>query len=235
MVASAITGVAAACEEHGVALLGGETAEMPGMYEGEDYDLAGFCVGVVEKSEIIDGSKVAAGDALIALPSSGPHSNGYSLIRKIIEVAGADIENTQLGGKPLTELLMAPTRIYVKPLLKLIKDTGAVKAMAHITGGGLLDNIPRVLPEGSQAVIDVASWQRPAVFDWLQQQGNVDEHEMHRVLNCGVGMVICVAQDQVETVLANLRSSGECPWVIGEIGSAGEAAERVLLNNLKSH
>ena len=130
---------------------------------------------------------------------------------------------------------MAPTRIYVKPLLKLIKETGAVKAMAHITGGGLLDNIPRVLPEGSQAVIDVASWQRPAVFDWLQQQGNVDEHEMHRVLNCGVGMVICVAQDQVETVLANLRSSGESPWVIGEIGSAGEDAERVLLNNLKSH
>ncbi|HBS77027.1 MAG TPA: phosphoribosylformylglycinamidine cyclo-ligase, partial [Pseudomonas sp.] len=150
-------------------------------------------------------------------------------------LVGADIENTQLDGKPLTELLMAPTRIYVKPLLKLIKETGAVKAMAHITGGGLLDNIPRVLPEGSQAVIDVASWQRPAVFDWLQQQGNVDEHEMHRVLNCGVGMVICVAQDQVETVLANLRSCGESPWVIGEIGSAGEDAERVLLNNLKSH
>jgi len=205
------------------------------MYEGEDYDLAGFCVGVVEKSVIIDGSQVAAGDALIALPSSGPHSNGYSLIRKIIEVAGTDIETTQLDGKPLTELLMAPTRIYVKPLLQLIKETGAVKAMAHITGGGLLDNIPRVLPEGSQAVIDVASWQRPAVFNWLQQQGNVDEHEMHRVLNCGVGMVICVAQDQVEAVLANLRTSGENPWVIGEIGSADEGAERVLLNNLKTH
>src|SRR5690606_18776030 len=201
----------------------------------EDYDLAGFCVGVVEKSEIIDGSKVAAGDALIALPSSGPHSNGYSLIRKIIEVAGADIENIQLDGKPLTELLMAPTRIYVKPLLKVIKVTGAVKAMAHITGGGLLDNIPRVLPEGSQAVIDIASWQRPAVFDWLQQQGNVDEHEMHRVLNCGVGMVICVAQDQVEAVLANLRASGETPWLIGPIATATEGAERVVLNNLKSH
>ena len=233
--ATVVTGIGAGCELAGCSLVGGETAEMPGMYEGEDYDLAGFCVGVVEKSEIIDGSKVAAGDALIALPSSGPHSNGYSLIRKIIEVAGADIESTQLDGKPLTQLLMAPTRIYVKPLLKLIKDTGAVKAMAHITGGGLLDNIPRVLPEGSQAVIDVASWQRPAVFDWLQQQGNVDEHEMHRVLNCGVGMVICVAQDQVESVLANLRSSGESPWVIGEIGSAGEGTERVLLNNLKSH
>ncbi len=130
---------------------------------------------------------------------------------------------------------MAPTRIYVKPLLKLITDTGAVKAMAHITGGGLLDNIPRVLPEGSQAVIDIASWQRPAVFDWLQQQGNVDEHEMHRVLNCGVGMVICVAQDQVEAVLANLRASGETPWLIGQIATATEGAERVVLNNLKNH
>lgn len=233
--ATVVTGIGAGCELAGCSLVGGETAEMPGMYEGEDYDLAGFCVGVVEKSEIIDGSKVSAGDALIALPSSGPHSNGYSLIRKIIEVAGADIESTQVEGKSLTELLMAPTRIYVKPLLKLIKDTGAVKAMAHITGGGLLDNIPRVLPEGSQAVIDVASWHRPAVFDWLQQQGNVEEHEMHRVLNCGVGMVICVAQSDVEGVLANLRGSGESPWVIGQIASASDAAERVVLNNLKSY
>ncbi len=233
--ATVVTGIGAGCELAGCSLVGGETAEMPGMYEGEDYDLAGFCVGVVEKSEIIDGSKVQAGDALIALPSSGPHSNGYSLIRKIIEVAGVDIENTQLTGKPLTELLMAPTRIYVKPLLKLIKDTGAVKAMAHITGGGLLDNIPRVLPEGAQAVIDVASWTRPAVFDWLQEKGNVDEHEMHRVLNCGVGMVICVAQEQVESVLANLRASGEAPWVIGQIATAAQGAERVVLNNLKQH
>src|SRR5690606_1382181 len=227
--ATVVTGIGAGCELAGCSLVGGETAEMPGMYEGEDYDLAGFCVGVVEKSEIIDGLKVAAGDALIALPSSGPHSNGYSLIRKIIEGAGADIENTQLDGKPLTELLMAPTRIYVKALLQLIRDTGAVKAMAHITGGGLLDNIPRVLPEGSQAVIDIASWQRPAVFDWLQQQGDVVEHEMHRVLNCGVGMVICVAQDQVEAVLANLRASGETPWLIGQIATATEGAERVVL------
>ena len=150
-------------------------------------------------------------------------------------MAGADIENTQLAGKPLTELLMAPTRIYVKPLLKLIKDTGAVKAMAHITGGGLLDNIPRVLPEGAQAVIDVASWTRPAVFDWLQEKGNVDEHEMHRVLNCGVGMVICVAQEQVASVLANLRASGEAPWVIGQIATAAQGAERVVLNNLTQH
>jgi len=233
--ATVVTGIGAGCELAGCSLVGGETAEMPGMYEGEDYDLAGFCVGVVEKSEIIDGSKVATGDTLIALPSSGPHSNGYSLIRKIIEVSGADIENVQLDGKPLADLLMAPTRIYVKPLLKLIKDTGAVKAMAHITGGGLLDNIPRVLPEGAQAVIDVASWNRPAVFDWLQEKGNVDEHEMHRVLNCGVGMVICVAQDQVDVALANLRASGEQPWVIGRIAEAAEGAAQVQLNNLKAH
>ena len=233
--ATVVTGIGAGCELAGCSLVGGETAEMPGMYEGEDYDLAGFCVGVVEKAEIIDGSKVATGDALIALPSSGPHSNGYSLIRKIIEVSGADIETVQLDGKPLTELLMAPTRIYVKPLLKLIKDTGAVKAMAHITGGGLLDNIPRVLPKGAQAVVDVASWNRPAVFDWLQEKGNVDETEMHRVLNCGVGMVICVAQEHVEVALNTLRDAGEQPWVIGQIAVAAEGAAQVELKNLKAH
>ncbi|NER66781.1 phosphoribosylformylglycinamidine cyclo-ligase, partial [Pseudomonas sp. MAFF212427] len=149
--------------------------------------------------------------------------------------AGADIASVKLDGKPLTELLMAPTRIYVKPLLKLIKDTGAVKAMAHITGGGLLDNIPRVLPKGAQAVVDVASWQRPAVFDWLQQQGNVDETEMHRVLNCGVGMVICVGQDQVDNALKVLREAGEQPWVIGQIATAAEGAAQVELKNLKAH
>ncbi|MNF46732.1 Phosphoribosylformylglycinamidine cyclo-ligase [compost metagenome] len=141
----------------------------------------------------------------------------------------------QLDGKPLADLLMAPTRIYVKPLLQLIKQTGAVKAMAHITGGGLLDNIPRVLPDNAQAVIDVASWQRPAVFDWLQEQGNVDETEMHRVLNCGVGMVICVAPEQAEAALEALRAAGEQPWVIGNIAAAAEGAPRVVLNNLKSH
>ena len=227
--AQVVTGIGTGCEQAGCALVGGETAEMPGMYEGEDYDLAGFCVGVVEKAEIIDGTKVIAGDTLIALPSSGPHSNGYSLIRKIIEVAGIDIHNTQLDGKPLSELLMAPTRIYVKALLQLIKQTGAVKAMAHITGGGLLENIPRVLPEGAQAIIDLKSWQRPAVFNWLQEQGNVDETEMHRVLNCGVGMVICVAAEQADTALQSLRDAGEQPWVIGQISSAAEGAEAVVL------
>ncbi|GAB3463150.1 phosphoribosylformylglycinamidine cyclo-ligase [Azotobacter salinestris] len=232
--ARVVTGIGEGCEMAGCALVGGETAEMPGMYEGEDYDLAGFCVGVVEKSEIIDGAKVVAGDALIALPSSGPHSNGYSLIRKILEVNGTDVAGTALDGQPLADLLMAPTRIYVKPLLKLIKETGAVKAMAHITGGGLTENIPRVLPQGTRALIDVASWTRPAVFDWLQEKGNVDEREMHRVLNCGVGMVVCVARDKVEQALAVLREAGEQPWLIGSIAE-GEGAERVLLNNLKAH
>ena len=227
--AQVVTGIGTGCEQAGCALVGGETAEMPGMYEGEDYDLAGFCVGVVEKSEIIDGTKVIAGDTLVALPSSGPHSNGYSLIRKIIEVAGIDIHSTQLDDKPLSELLMAPTRIYVKALLQLIKQTGAVKAMAHITGGGLLENIPRVLPEGAQAIIDLNSWQRPAVFNWLQEQGNVDETEMHRVLNCGVGMVICVAAEQAEAALQSLRDAGEQPWIIGQISSAAEGAEAVVL------
>ena len=227
--AQVVTGIGAGCELAGCALVGGETAEMPGMYEGEDYDLAGFCVGVVEKADIIDGTKVAAGDTLIALPSSGPHSNGYSLIRKIIEVAGVDINNTSLDGKPLSELLMAPTRIYVKALLQLIKQTGSVKAMAHITGGGLLENIPRVLPADSRANINLDSWQRPAVFNWLQEQGNVDETEMHRVLNCGVGMVICVAAEAAEEALKVLRDAGEQPWIIGSIEAGNEDGEAVVL------
>ena len=226
--ATVVTGIGAGCELAGCSLVVGETAEMPGMYEGEDYDLAGFCVGVVEKSEIIDGSKVQAGDALIALPSSGPHSNGYSLIRKIIEVAGADIEQIQLDGKPLADLLMAPTRIYVKPLLKLIKDTGAVKAMAHITGGGLLENIPRVLPEGTQAVIDVASWTRPAVFDWLQREGAVENTEMWRTFNCGIGFVLVVAPDQLAAVQADLARLQLAHWQIGEVVTAA-GGERVRI------
>ncbi len=228
--AQVVTGIGAGCELAGCALVGGETAEMPGMYEGDDYDLAGFCVGVVEKSDIIDGSRVQTGDKLIALPSSGPHSNGYSLIRKIIEVAGADINSIEINGEPLADLLMAPTRIYVKALLQLIKQTGAVKAMAHITGGGLLENIPRVLPAGAGATIDLSSWARPAVFDWLQTQGNVDETEMHRVLNCGVGMVICVAPEQVDEALKVLTEAGEAPWVIGEIVPAAQDGEAVTLH-----
>lgn len=228
--AEVVSGIGAGCELAGCALVGGETAEMPGMYEGEDYDLAGFCVGVVEKSEIIDGSRVQAGDVLLALPSSGPHSNGYSLVRKIIEVAGADISQIQLEGQDLTELLMAPTRIYVKPLLQLIKETGAVKAMAHITGGGLLENIPRVLPSDTGARIDLDSWTRPAVFNWLQEQGNVEENEMHRVLNCGVGMVICVGSEDAERALQLLKDAGEQPWVIGSVEQLADGAEPVTLH-----
>ena len=159
------------------------------------------------------------------------HSNGYSLIRKIIEVAQADINTVELEGKPLTDLLMAPTRIYVKPLLQLIRETGAVKAMAHITGGGLLENIPRVLPANTSATVDLSSWERPAVFNWLQEQGNVDETEMHRVLNCGVGMVVCVAQEQAEQAMQVLRQAGEEPWIIGRIDEADANGEAVVLRN----
>ncbi|HHY0818978.1 TPA: phosphoribosylformylglycinamidine cyclo-ligase, partial [Klebsiella pneumoniae] len=181
--AAVVTGIGAGCEQSGCALVGGETAEMPGMYEGEDYDIAGFCVGVVEKSEIIDGSKVGEGDALIALAASGPHSNGFSLIRKILEVSKADVQQP-LGDTTLANALLEPTRIYVKPVLKLIKEC-EIHALSHITGGGFWENIPRVLPANTQAVIDEQSWQWPAVFSWLQQAGNVTRHEMYRTFNCG--------------------------------------------------
>lgn len=211
-----IEGIAAGCEQAGCALVGGETAEMPGMYEGEDYDLAGFCVGVVEKAKIIDGTKVAAGDALIALASSGPHSNGYSLIRKILEVSGACPRTTELEGKPLASHLIAPTKIYVKSVLKLLA-TLPVHGLVHITGGGFWENIPRVLPGHLQAVIDESSWQWPAVFNWLQQQGNVSRHEMYRTFNCGVGMIIALPKAEVEAALNLLNTSGEQAWLIGEI------------------
>ena len=223
-----VTGIGTGCELAGCSLVGGETAEMPGMYEGEDYDLAGFCVGVVEKAEIIDGSKVSTGDALIALPSSGPHSNGYSLIRKIIEVAGADIAQVQLSGKSLAELLMAPTRIYVKPLLQLIKDTGAVKAMAHITGGGLLDNIPRVLPEGTAAHLVKGSWPQTELFAWLQKTAGIDDIEMNRTFNNGIGMVVVVPANAAEATAATLRAAGEQVYTIGAIAARGEGASVVV-------
>ncbi|MFT3930314.1 MAG: phosphoribosylformylglycinamidine cyclo-ligase [Spongiibacteraceae bacterium] len=225
-----ITGIGAGCELAGCALVGGETAEMPGMYEGDDYDLAGFAVGVVEKSQIIDGSKVAIGDVMIGLPSSGPHSNGYSLVRKIIEVSKADLKQA-FEGKTLGEALMAPTRIYVKALLALIKAVN-VNSLCHITGGGLLENLPRVLPDNCKAVLDLNSYQRPAVFDWLQKNGGVDAKEMYRVFNCGVGMVVCVkAQDQ-EAALQTLRAQGETPFVIGHIAARAGDEEQVQLQGL---
>lgn len=220
-----ITGIGKGCELSGCALVGGETAEMPGMYHGEDYDLAGFCTGVVEKSEIIDGSKVRSGDALIGVASSGPHSNGYSLIRKIIEVSNADL-NDDLDGRPLKDALLEPTKIYVKSVLQLIKDV-QVNALSHITGGGLLENIPRVLPAGTKAVINQQSWQLPAIFKWLQKNGNVDLTEMYRTFNCGVGLVICVPASQQQQAIDSLNKHGESAWLIGHISDANQDEEQI--------
>ncbi|CAM3979168.1 phosphoribosylformylglycinamidine cyclo-ligase [Vreelandella rituensis] len=230
--ADVVTGIGNGCEQAGCALVGGETAEMPGMYEGSDYDLAGFCVGIVEKSEILDGSKVGAGDVLLGMASSGPHSNGYSLIRKILEISDADLA-MELDGRSLGDALMAPTRIYVKPLLSLLRDSEIpVHALSHITGGGLLENIPRVLPDNLAAHIDITTWQRPAVFDWLKTQGNVDETEMHRVLNCGIGMVIVVPAEKADQARAHLQAQGESVYRIGNIVAREEGAEAVVLENL---
>lgn len=226
--ASVITGIAEGCKQSGCALVGGETAEMPGMYHGEDYDVAGFCVGVVERSEIIDGSKVSAGDALIALASSGPHSNGYSLVRKILEVSKTNPEATQLEGKSLADHLLAPTRIYVKNVLELIKKCD-IHAIAHITGGGFWENIPRVLPENTQAQIDESSWQWPAVFDWLQTAGSVSRHEMYRTFNCGVGIIIALPQSEVEAALTLLNQLGEKAWQIGVIAEQPNGEEQVVI------
>ncbi|WP_429211054.1 phosphoribosylformylglycinamidine cyclo-ligase [Aeromonas veronii] len=225
--AAVVTGIGAGCEQSGCALVGGETAEMPGMYEGEDYDIAGFCVGVVEKSEIIDGSKVGEGDALIALAASGPHSNGFSLIRKILEVSKADVHQP-LGNTTLANALLEPTRIYVKPVLKLIKEC-EIHALSHITGGGFWENIPRVLPANTQAVIDEQSWQWPAVFSWLQQAGNVTRHEMYRTFNCGVGMIIALPANQLEKALTLLKAEGENAWHIGHIANAADGEEQVVI------
>jgi phosphoribosylformylglycinamidine cyclo-ligase len=210
-----ISGIATGCKISGCALIGGETAEMPGMYEGEDYDLAGFCVGVVEKSEIIDGSTVATGDVLLGIASSGPHSNGYSLIRKVLEISGESVD-TPFGGSTLGETLLTPTRIYVKALLALIKAM-PVKALAHITGGGLPENLPRVLPEGTKAVVNTNSWQQPEIFGWLQKNGGIEDFEMLRTFNCGVGMVACVDADNVDAAIALLAEQGEHAWVLGSI------------------
>ena len=227
--ADVVTGIGAGCELSNCALIGGETAEMPGMYEGEDYDMAGFCVGVVEKSKIIDGTKVAAGDQIIALASSGPHSNGYSLVRKVLEVSGADT-NAEFEGKTLGEHLLTPTRIYVKPVLELLKQVDA-HALSHITGGGFWENIPRVLPESAKAVIKGDSWQWPAVFNWLQENGNIETHEMYRTFNCGVGMIIVVPAADVEKSLDILKAAGENAWHIGEIQDAAAGEEQVEITS----
>ncbi|WP_020408241.1 phosphoribosylformylglycinamidine cyclo-ligase [Hahella ganghwensis] len=210
-----VEGIGQGCLQAGCSLIGGETAEMPGMYEGEDYDLAGFCVGIVEKSKIIDGQLVKPGDVILGLSSSGVHSNGYSLVRKIVEVSNADLTATFEGGT-LGEALLKPTRIYVKPLLELIRQT-PVHALSHITGGGFLENIPRVLPKNAKAVIDLDSYTLPPLFEWLQQQGNVDWTEMYRTFNCGIGMALVVPAESKDSAIEILQNAGEEVYEIGYI------------------
>ena len=215
--AAVVGGIAKGCELAGCALIGGETAEMPGMYPPGEYDLAGFAVGVVEKSQALDGKKtIAAGDVVLGLASSGAHSNGYSLVRKIIERAQPDMNAPFDGDKTLADVVMAPTRIYVKPVLATLAKV-AIKGMAHITGGGLLENIPRVLPENTVADIDGKSWPRPKLFQWLQAEGNVDEKEMHRTFNCGIGLVLVVAAADAERAMAELQAQGETVYRLGQI------------------
>ena len=208
---SVISGIGEGCIRSGCSLIGGETAEMPGMYKGEEYDLAGFCVGIVEKDNIIDGSKVAVGDQIIALGSSGPHSNGYSLIRKVLEKTTPSSEQL--------EALLEPTRIYVKSILSLNKSH-PIHAISHITGGGLLENIPRVLPKNLAAKLDSNSWETPEIFNWIQDQGKIDTNEMYRVLNCGVGMIVIVPKESLDDSIKLLNSNGEDSWLIGEIVSS---------------
>jgi phosphoribosylformylglycinamidine cyclo-ligase len=213
-----IEGIAEGCVQAGAALIGGETAEMPDMYSGGEYDLAGFCVGAVEKSEMIDGSTICAGDVIIGLASSGPHSNGYSLIRKVLEVA----ENQNIDGVPAETMLMAPTRIYVRPVMQLAESV-TIKGLAHITGGGITENLPRVMSGELHPEIDINSWQQPAVFDWLQATGNIETDEMRRTFNCGVGMTVIVDPADAATAIEILNKSGEKAWQLGRIAAgAGE-------------
>lgn len=210
-----VKGVAKGCELAGCALIGGETAEMPGMYPIGEYDLAGFAVGVVDKDEIIDGTKIAAGDVILGLASSGPHSNGYSLIRKVIETSKAPW-NLPIGGRTLADCVMEPTRIYVRQIISVMKRV-TIKGMAHITGGGLLENVPRVLPDNVKAVIYHDRWTRPAIFDWLQEAGGISDEEMHRVFNNGIGMVVIVSADDAQKAKAFLEAEGEKVFEIGSI------------------
>src|SRR5690625_2106472 len=215
--AEVIEGIAAGCEQAGCALIGGETAEMPGMYPDGEYDLAGFALGAVEKSNLIDGQSICAGNVILGLASSGAHANGYSLLRKVIERANAT-GDTEINGQRLQELAMAPTRIYVKAILAALKKHGkAILGLAHITGGGLLENIPRILPDHLGATLQRDAWTQPALFQWIQKQGNIADAEMARVFNCGIGMVVMVAPDQAAAVSQTLRAHGETVWELGEV------------------
>ena len=226
--ARVVGGIARGCEESGCALIGGETAEMPGMYPPGEYDLAGFCVGAVEKSAIVDGRAIVPGDVVLGIASSGVHSNGYSLVRRIVERVGAAALPATLDGQPFRERVMAPTRLYVKPVLAAMQQL-RVKGMSHITGGGLVENIPRCLPEGTTAVLEQRAWPRPEIFDWLQREGGVAEAEMHRTFNCGIGFVLVVAPDDAQRALQVLREQGQSAYRIGEIAprAAGEPATQV--------
>jgi phosphoribosylformylglycinamidine cyclo-ligase len=225
--ATVIGGVAKGCELAGCALIGGETAEMPGMYPAGEYDLAGFAVGVVEKCKIITGKQIQPGDQLIGVASSGAHSNGFSLIRKILERAGAQPLD-DFAGRPLQEVVMAPTQIYVKPILKLLNIV-SVKGMAHITGGGLVENIPRVLPENLQAVLHRDAWQMPSLFQWLQEKGQVADLEMHRVFNCGIGLVVVVPSHAVSQAIEALKAEQLTAWQIGEVVERPENAPQTIV------
>ena len=222
-----IKGIAQGCEQAGCALIGGETAEMPSMYPAGEYDLAGFAVGAVEKSKIIDGTRIAPGDVVLGLASSGAHSNGYSLVRKIIDVAQPDLQ-ADFHGRPLADVLMMPTRIYVKPLLALMAAMD-VKGMVHITGGGLVENIPRVLQPHLTAVLKKDAWTMPPLFTWLQEHGNVADAEMHRVFNCGIGMTVIVAPENAEASMAQLRAAGETVMQIGEIQIRAEGQAQTIV------
>ncbi len=231
--ASVVGGIAKGCELAGCALIGGETAEMPGMYPDGEYDLAGFAVGVVEKSKAIDGKSIAPGDVVLGLASSGAHSNGYSLVRKIIERSKPDMNANfdQVDGKArtLADVVMAPTRIYVKQVLAVLEKV-TVKGMAHITGGGLLENVPRVLPENTVAELQKSAWPRPKLFDWMQAEGNVAENEMHRVFNCGIGLVIVVSAAEADAAMAELKAQGEAVYCIGKIRARqGDEAQTLVV------
>jgi len=232
--ATVIKGIAEGCELAGCALIGGETAEMPDMYPDGEYDLAGFAVGVVEKSRIIDGKSIAPGDVLLGLASHGAHSNGYSLVRKIIDRARPDLnapfDGDRTNMRTLADALMAPTRIYVKPLLELLRDRpGLIKGMAHITGGGLTENVPRVLPGDCTALLDRSQWSRPALFDWLQEAGKVDDAEMHRVFNCGIGMAVIVAADKADDAIERLRCAGETVFKVGMIAKRRDGQAQTIV------
>jgi len=215
-----VAGIAEGCHQAGAALIGGETAEMPDMYADGEYDLAGFCVGAVEREDMVDGSKIAAGDALIGIASSGPHSNGYSLIRKVLDIAG----DARIDGRTAQEVFLEPTRIYVKSVLGLMQEV-TVKGLSHITGGGISENLPRALPNGLHAIVDTSSWHQGAVFDWLAEQGNIAVDEMRRTFNCGVGMIVVVAAADLATALATLESLGENAWHIGQVAAGADQVQ----------